>query len=278
MKGSRLKTGFLALLASSLLLPSCSSSPPLTPATNPQHSVRQVPDRTNIQWDLEVGKEVYNQQLATLRKKKIAIDNDPVMVDRLNRILTKLKSQTLMPEPPYEVHYVDHKTVNAVCYPAGHILFSRGVLAAKEGLIDPNNEGEIAAVMGHEMAHATLRHSYKTYRKAQTAGVLGAIASVFIGSAAGQTAADLFATVFDLGTGLYFPSHSRKQESYADLEGLYTILEADFDPENAIRLWERAAQKKSSDKTSFFSTHPSSSNRAQMLRDHLKNIHNQKKP
>jgi metalloendopeptidase OMA1, mitochondrial len=197
------------------------------------------------------------------------------MIAKLNRILEKLRPHTLMSDLPYEVHYVDHKTVNAVCYPAGHILFFKGIFDPKQGLIDPNNEDEIAAVMGHEIAHATLRHSYRTHRKAQTTSILGNIASIFVGSA-GSAASQIFSAVFDVTTGLYFPSHSRKQEAASDLEGVYTMMGAGYDPASAVTLWERAAQRKGGGKTSFFATHPSSRHRAKLLQAHIDNIRAQK--
>lgn len=234
-------------------------------------TVRKQANRKNLDWDISLKKRVYKNQLKALKRKKIRVDNNRAMVARLRRILGRLKKKSLIPELPYEVHYVDHKTVNAVCYPGGGILFFKGIFDPKKGLINRKSDHEIAAVMAHEIAHATLRHAYRKQKSRQTAGILGSIASIAIGSTAGGDWNKLFNTVFDAGTGLYFPSYSRKQESEADLEGMFTMIAAGYKPESAVAIWDRASKRKGS-KTSVYSTHPGSAKRTKKLNQHMNNI------
>lgn len=259
-----------------VLILSLGLSAPLQAGKDKLRTVREAPNRKNLNWDLQTGKQVYDDQLAALKQKGIPVDNDAAMVSRLTRIMNRLKPHTLIPDIPYRVHFVDHKTVNAVCYLGGGILFFRGLFDPKEGLVNATSDDEIAAVMGHEMAHATLRHSYKAYRKATALSIFGTIASTVIGAAGGTDWSKLFDSVFDFGTGLYFPSYSRKNESAADLEGMYTMIAGNYQPEKAISLWERAADKKGGrGKTSIFASHPASRKRANDLRQHLENIRGQ---
>lgn len=239
--------------------------------TSQAKTVRREPDRNNLAWDIKVKKQTYNQILKQLRKKKVRIDNNKAMVSRLRRVLGRLKRKALIPNLPYEVHYVDLDIVNAVCYPGGGILFFKGIFDSKKGLINPRNDNEIAAVMGHEIAHASLRHAYRRKKSAQTIGILGSIASVAIGSAAGNNWGNFFNAIYDAGTGLYFPSYSRKHEYEADLESVFMMKAAGYSPESAVDIWKRAAKKRGS-KSSIYSTHPGSARRAKRLEKHLENI------
>lgn len=240
-------------------------------------TVRETANRKSLDWDLSIKEQVYKSQLKELRRRNIPIDNNPSMVARLKRIMNRLKRKSLIPELPYEVHYVDHKTANAVCYPGGGTLFFRGLFDPDEGLVNRRSDGEIAAVMAHEIAHATLRHGYKSYKKRQAVGIFGSIASLAIGAAGSQNWSEVFNMAFDVSTGIYFPHYSRKNESAADLEGIFTMIGTGYNPEKAISVWERAAAKKGKRaKTSIFASHPSSGKRAKNLKRHLESIRTEK--
>ncbi len=234
-------------------------------------TVRKSANRKNIKWDLAIKQRYYGGQVEAIRKKSIKLDNDAARLSRLNTVMHRLKRRTLLPELPYEVHYVDHETVNAVCYPGGGILFFRGIFDKNKGLVNPYSNDEIAAVMGHEMAHATLRHAYRRQQTASIIGFFGSVASVAVGAAGGADLSRLFHAVFDVSTGIYFPAYSRKFETEADIEGLYTMMHAGYNPEKAVLLWERAAQKHGS-KTSIYASHPANGKRAQHLHEALTKI------
>lgn len=240
---------------------------------------RMQPKQGGINWDLSFKKNYFPKILESLREKGYTIDppSQKALVARLNRIMNRLKSKSLNPTLPFEVHLVQNDTVNAVCYPGGGILFFTGIFGRAEGLIDPNSDEEIAAVMGHEMAHATLRHAYKKQNTAMATSLIGSVISIGIGAGVGGEWQNLFDNVFDISTGLYFPSYSRKHESEADLEGLYTLMNAKYKPEAAIRVWERASAKKGGkDKTSIFASHPADGKRAKDLSVHLATIRGSK--
>ncbi|OGQ05332.1 MAG: hypothetical protein A3F82_01050 [Deltaproteobacteria bacterium RIFCSPLOWO2_12_FULL_44_12] len=238
-------------------------------------TIRMSPKQDGIKWDLSFKKEHFPKILEHLREKGHTIDpsSQKALVAKLNKIMNRLKPKTLNPSLPFEVHLVQNDTVNAVCYPGGGILFFTGIFGRAEGLIDPQSDEEIAAVMGHEMAHATLRHAYKKQNTAMATNLIGSVISIGIGAGAGGDWQNLFNTVFDVSTGLYFPSYSRKHESEADLEGLYTLMDAKYKPDAAIRVWERASAKKGGrDKTSIFASHPADGKRAKDLTVHLATI------
>lgn len=236
-------------------------------------TVRAQADPKKLEWDIALKKKVYFSQLIELRKRGIPIDNDLQMLERLRKILNKLKSSALIPELPYELHYADAETVNAVCFSGGGIIFFRGLFDAEKGLVNKESDDEIAAVMSHEIAHATLRHVYKAQKKAKTINVIGVVVTTAISAAGGEKFSNLFASAYDVGTGLYFPHYSRELESAADLEGLYMMIDSGFNPQKAVEIWERAAAKKGKKtKTSIFASHPSDGSRAEILKLHLQNI------
>ncbi|MBI4125662.1 MAG: M48 family metallopeptidase [Deltaproteobacteria bacterium] len=249
------------------------------PNKGESETVRSTTNKDGIQWDLQTGRQIYHNQIDIMKQKGIKVDNDPQMVGRLITIMNRLKKKSLIPDIPYEVHYIDTSVVNAVCYPGGGIMFFKGLFDPHYGLVDAKSNDEIAAVMGHEIAHATLRHGYKGYKKRQTLRMIGAIGSVATG-AIGTDVGKIFDSVFDASTGIYLPAYSRKNEAAADLEGMITMMGAGYNPEKAIQVWDRAA-KKSGNKgiksvinfqSSIYSSHPSNNNRAKMLTKHLENL------
>lgn len=238
-------------------------------------TARQEAKRDNLKWDTDFKEKNFPQILKNLEAQGIKVDepSQQDMVKKLNTIMNRLKAKALIPEVPFEVHLVSHETVNAVCYPGGGILFFTGIFDKNDGLIDPKNDDEIAAVMGHEMAHATLRHAYRKQKTAKTVGFIGGAISAGVGASAGGGWQSLFETVFDVSTGLYFPSYSREHESEADLEGVYTLKAANYKPEAAVALWERAAAKSGGkEKSSVFASHPANGKRANDLRAHIETM------
>lgn len=268
------RVGFIVLLCLGMALPSVTlgarnEGTKHKNRMGPLKTERMVAKRNHLKWDLKLGPQAYQAMLGGLKEKKIPTDSDTAMTARLRRIMKRLQAKSLMPDLPFELHYVKSPVVNAACYPSGKILVFSGLFDPKNGLINARSDDEIAAVLAHEMAHGTLRHSYRQYRSAQAAQVFGAITSVVVGSAAGTGWSDLFDLVYDVTTGLAFPSYSRRHESEADLEGLYTMMAAGYNPEKAIAVWERAAQHRGKAKHSIFASHPSNMQRAKELRRHV---------
>lgn len=230
----------------------------------------------SVKEDISLGKYVINAQIKTFKKKKIAI-NPPQFEKtrkRIEKIVSKLAKVSDIPNLPYQVYIFDKPDVaNAFCLPGGIIGIYSGIFDPQKGLIDQHNDSEIASVLGHEIAHATMRHVTRRLTSLRGWSVLGSVVSLSIGQSAGQNWQYIFDQAFYTGTSLYMPSYSRKFEREADKVGFYYLAKAGFDPQAAIRIWERAAKKKKEkgkkDKTQFFSSHPASGERANALRAFL---------
>lgn len=135
--------------------------------------------------------------------------------------------------------------------PGGKIMFYSGI-------IDRLNltDDEIAAIMGHEMAHALREHARERIsNEVATKAGIGIAASVF-GLSQGQ--AQLAGIAGDLGISR---PHSRTQEAEADKIGLVLLAKAGYNPKAAISLWQKMQRAGEGEPPQFLSTHPSSSNR-----------------
>lgn len=155
----------------------------------------------------------------------------------------------------WEYNLVDDPTVNAWCMPGGKIVFYSGILPIADG------EAGIAAIMGHEVAHALANHG----QQRMSAGQLQAL-----GAVAGNVALskdpknqEIFNTAYGIGStvGVMLP-FSRGHESEADRIGLTLMAIAGYDPMEAAYLWERMRDNAGgASPPEFLSTHPSSTTR-----------------
>ncbi len=158
----------------------------------------------------------------------------------------------------WEYTLVDDPAVNAWCMPGGKIVFYTGILPVA------GNEAAVAAIMGHEVAHALANHG----QQRMSAGMLQQI-----GAVAGNIAIkddrdrEMFNQYYGLGTtvGVMLP-FSRGHESEADRIGLYLTAIAGYNPDEAAELWKRmAAQSGGQAPPEFLSTHPSNQTRIDNL-------------
>ena len=137
------------------------------------------------------------------------------------------------------------------------------------GILDlMENDDQIAAVMGHEVAHVELQHSMQRAGRSNQIAALGGAASI----AAGQTAnPNLWMGVFGIGAnvGSALP-FSRSHETEADKKGLRYMAAAGYNPNEAVRFWERMSAENSGAQPEFLSTHPSGATRIQDLKNEIR--------
>ncbi len=238
----------------------------------------------NLKDEMEIGRRYMNQQIGEFHDKKVPVDPvewQPIQ-KRIDGIVKKLSAVSDIPQFKYEVHIFDKKDiVNAYCLPGGKIGVFTGLFDEKKGLIDLKSDDEIAAVLGHEIAHATMRHVTRRMTTYNGLGVLGSVLSAGVTQGAGDNWGYMTEQVFNVGTSLYFPSYSRKFEKEADRVGLYYMTKAGYNPQSAVEVWQRASEraknKSKDDKTSFFDSHPASGERAKDLRGYLPDAESIKK-
>jgi predicted Zn-dependent protease len=155
--------------------------------------------------------------------------------------------------------------VNAFCLPGGKVAVYSGMLRVAD------TEDQLAAVLGHEVAHATAKHSNERVSQAQISDVLlgGAGAALGLTELSDENKG-LVISALAAGANLgVLRPYSRKQESEADEIGLEFMMRAGYDPYAAPKLWDEMAQMSGEQGplATFLSTHPAPQERAARLRE-----------
>ena len=206
------------------------------------------------------AKKAYAQTMQQAAQKG-QLNRDAAQVARVRTVAARLIPQTgaFRPDAPawqWEVNVVSSKEVNAWCMPGGKIAVYTGILDELK-----LSDDELAAVMGHEIAHALREHGRERASQAMTQGLLINV----VGAAAGLSGLtqDLSKTVLDLTFNL---PNSRQDETEADRIGVELAARAGFDPRASITVWQKLGQKGGGSSPEFLSTHPSDQSRISDLR------------
>jgi predicted Zn-dependent protease len=152
--------------------------------------------------------------------------------------------------------------------PGGKIAVYTGILKITQ------NDDALAAVMGHEIAHAVAKHSIERASQALTVNLGTQIADIFLGGAINRTRNSVGQAsgmdIFQLGI---FNPFGRKQETEADYLGLIFASLAGYDIRESVKLWERMSESnKGKEPPQFLSTHPSSQNRIKNLNNWITEV------
>lgn len=163
----------------------------------------------------------------------------------------------------WEFNLVDDKTVNAWCLPGGKIVFYTGILP-----ICANEDG-VAAVMGHEVAHAFAKHGQERMSKGQIQQ-LGGLAVALGTSNKDPKTQQIWNLAYGIGSTAGMLAYSRTHETEADKLGLVFMLMAGYNGNEAAEVWVRMSERAGKSNTpEFFSTHPSHERRIENLREYL---------
>lgn len=198
-------------------------------------------------------------------KKGEKISRDPVANARVQRVGKRIAQSVGrdLPHAEWEFVVFDSNELNAFALPGGKVGVYTGILKIAE------TDAELAAVMGHEVAHVSSRHGAE--RTSQQLLVLGGALLTEVGMEAGkvdQGNRDLIRAAYGLGAtvGVMLP-YSRLHESEADAIGLRFAAGAGYDPRAAVSFWRKmsAANKGGMKVPEFLSTHPSDETRIRTL-------------
>jgi len=211
-----------------------------------------------------------NQQYAEMMSKARAagaLDADAAQVQRVRTITNRLIAQVGAFRSdasgwPWEVHVISSDEVNAWCMPGGKMAIYTGLIKR----INPSDD-ELAAVLGHEMAHALREHSREQISQQMATQVGLSVLSAVTGMpAVGDLGAALSNVMFTL-------PNSRTHESEADLIGVELAARAGYDPRAAVTLWQKmGALGGGSAPPEFLSTHPSAATRTAELQRNAEKV------
>ena len=205
------------------------------------------------------------QQVLKEQTPKGNVNHDPRQVERVRGIAKRLIPQTAVfrkdaLEWKWEVNVLTSPEVNAWCMPGGKIAVYTGMIEKLQITDD-----ELAAVMGHEIAHALREHGREraSQQAAASAGssLLGAAADIFLGTGGLGTQAASLGSQY----GFLLP-YSRLHETEADRIGVELAARAGYDPRAAIALWQKMGKLSGGGAPpEILSTHPSNESRIKDL-------------
>jgi predicted Zn-dependent protease len=204
------------------------------------------------------SEQSYRKILQEAEQKK-QLNRDAAMLARVRGIATKLIKQTGhfradAADWKWETNVFQSEEVNAFCMAGGKIGIYSG-LVEKLQITDE----ELAAVMGHEIAHALREHVREQVSAQQAARVPGMVLAIVTGN---QVLADLGDMVSSMTLTL---PKSREAEREADVIGVELAARAGYDPRAAISLWQKMNRLGGSRPPEFLSTHPNPESRQQEL-------------
>lgn len=185
----------------------------------------------------------------------------------LDRVATRI-SQASTENFKWEWMLIESPEVNAWCMPGGKMAVYTGIMPVLK------NEAALAAVLGHEVAHATERHGKQRYARAIKGNIVGlAVAGASIVGGQLLCKTETCRTLTGLGgaaagfaVSFFDRKFSRGDETEADQVGQQLMAKAGYEPSEAIKLWQRmGAASGGSAPPEFMSTHPASTTRQKNL-------------
>ena len=258
--------GYLGCGCCSMFLPSCATAP--------------ITERKQLKI---ISEAKLNAQAAAIYekvKKKEKMSNDKKTLSDIKIIGSKMEAsisecfyQSNIADPTinfdWEYILIDNKKVkNAWCMPGGKIAVYSGMLE-----VTKNIDG-LAAVMGHEIAHAVAKHSVERASRGVLINVATQVTDILSGGKLSQVNRTTGMNTVGLLTqmGILNP-FNRKQESEADYLGLIFSSLSGYDIRETTKIWERMkVANKGKEPPEFMSTHPSSENRIKKINEWLNQI------
>ncbi len=210
--------------------------------------------------------QYFAQQNKEAEKKGQLITSGPEF-NRVNSIMRRLVPQTAVfrkdaPNWRWELVLINSPTINAHVMAGGKVTVYTGIIEKLR-----LNDDEIAAIMGHEMAHALREHTREKISQSNLGDAALTVAGALLGI--GQVGLQVANLSRQIGIDLPF---SRTMESEADGYGLELSARSGYDPRAAISLWDKMAALGGDRQPGFLSTHPAPSNRKQVLSELLPKV------
>lgn len=161
----------------------------------------------------------------------------------------------------WEVNLLGSPQLNAFCMPGGKIAFYYGILEKLQ-----LEDDEVAAIMGHEVAHALREHARERMGKTAATNGIIELGSALLGLG------NIGRGLAGLGGQLLTLRFSREDESEADLVGIELSARAGYDPSAAVRLWEKMMAANKGAPPQWLSTHPASGTRIRDIQANLDKV------
>jgi Zn-dependent protease with chaperone function len=199
----------------------------------------------SAQQDVEIG-----AQSAAQAERQLPILRDADVDAYVNRIGQKLAANAGGPQFQYRFRVVNASDINAFALPGGFVYLNRGVID------NARNEGEVAGVLAHEIAHSSLRHGTHQASKAYAAQAGLQILGGLLGGKVGNNTAQILNAVGGIGLNALFLKFSRELETQADVRGAQILAASGYTPADMVSFFNTLARVDTSKKTTWLSNHP----------------------
>jgi hypothetical protein len=163
---------------------------------------------------------------------------------------------------PFAFHVVAQKEINAFALPGGEMFVNIGTITAAR------NEGELAGVMGHEMAHVYMQHSAKQMQKSQMTQGIAGLAGAILGARGGMLGS-LGQAGVQMGAGMVLLKYSRSDEAQADAVGAIILYRAGYNPQ-ALADFFQTLEAQGGAGPQFLSDHPNPGNRQEAIQKQIR--------
>ncbi len=207
--------------------------------------------------EIALGVEAYRQALEGAK-----ISTNAALRDRVARVGYRLVEASGRSDLDWQFEVIeDDATINAWALPGGKVAVYTGILKLTEG-----DDALLATVMGHEIAHVTIRHGAERITTQLGINIVAAGLQAALAERDPETVT-LVMSAFGVGTKVagQLP-FERYQESEADREGLRYMARAGYHPGKAIEFWKKMSELSTGDSPpEFLSTHPSYQTRIENL-------------
>ncbi|MCB5362997.1 M48 family metallopeptidase [Pusillimonas sp. CC-YST705] len=253
-QGWRTKTAALAVCAGLIGVTGCA---PMNTTQSGAVGINRTQYMSSMVPEQQLQAEAASQynQLVQQAKAQKALNPSAAQTKRVRGISQNLIKQVGVFRPDaaawnWEVNVLDSDEVNAWCMPGGKIAVYTGLIEQLKATDD-----ELAAVIGHEIAHALREHARERVSQQMATGIgLSILAAVTGSNATADLGGQLSQVMFTL-------PNSRTHETEADRMGVELAARAGYDPRAAVTLWRKMASAGGGGQPEFLSTHPSPTTR-----------------
>jgi Zn-dependent protease with chaperone function len=197
-------------------------------------------------------------QSAAEAERQLPLVNNDRVENFVSQIGERLAAQAPGPKFDYRFKVINASDLNAFALPGGYIYLNRGIVEAAK------NEGEVAGVLAHEIAHVALRHGTHNASKAHLTqagiGILGGLLGQKVGG--GQSTAQIINAVGGFGLNVLFLKYTREAEKDADLLGAQILAKAGYNPQDMVSFFETLAKTDTKKRPpTWLTSHPAPADR-----------------
>lgn len=170
--------------------------------------------------EIKLGEQEHRKIIA-----QYGVYRDKDLQEYINKVGQRIAKQSSRPDLEFHFTILDDTMINAFALPGGYVYVTRGILTHL------NSESELAAVLGHEIAHVTEKHAIRSQNRGKALGALSTVAAVLTGTPG----------VFELGNmfgGVLLKGYSREFELEADRVGASYMAKAGYSPQAMLKTIE----------------------------------------